>query len=237
MTLGEIKGLLIDAGIALDGALLRTFINAGQKMLDRMSDFPHGQAEIAFTVNAADYFLVFPTRVRIVHGVWIKEATTDRGIALEKKDYVVLRAMYPNPSESSFYAKPLYYAHTTSIIASLGSPLIDELAMPVDDVPLSSDDPYDYKGLFLAPTPDTTYYLKVLVTAYSRELIADTEESFWSKHHPFALFNATMYKIEGFLRNANSAKDYLLAAQADITGVNYDSVEDELQDRPNYMGL
>lgn len=237
MTLGEMKGLLIDAGMDFDGSLLRTFINAGQKMLDRMSDFPHAQGELAFTVAAGDYFMIFPTAVRLVHGVWIKEAVADAGEALEKLDYVALRATYPNPSESSFYAKPLYYAHTSSVVASLGSPLVDELAIPITDMPLSSEDTYDYKGIVLGPTPDTTYYLKLLCTVYTRELVDDTEESFWSLHHPTALFNATMYKMEGFLRNMNSAKDYLMAAQSDITGLNYDAVEDELQDRPNYMGL
>ena len=67
--------------------------------------------------------------------------------------------------------------------------------------------------------------------------MADDEESFWSKHHPTALFNAAMYKLEGFLRNSSSAREYLLAAQAEITGINYDAYEDEMQDRPNYMGM
>lgn len=238
MNLAEIKGtiLTMTGGLSLDDNTLRAFITSGQKMLDRMSDFPHGQAEIPFTVNRGDYFLIFPTRVRIVHGVWIRETVADTGSPLNKKDYIILRALYPNPDLEDSYDLPRDFAFTTSIIASLGSPDMSQLAIPAQDVPLSSDDPYDYKGIVLGPTPDATYLVNVLCTAYSKELVADTDESFWSKHHPFALLNATMYKLEGFLRNSSSAKEYLAAAQQEVTGINFDNVEDELQDRPNYMG-
>ncbi len=236
MNLGEIIGLLDEAGISLSAETMRLFINAGQKQLDRMSDFPHGQAEIPFNLNAGDYFLLFPTRVRIVHGCWLKETAADVGVALDKKDYVVLKALYPNQSEPSLFGTPTMFAHTSSIIASLGSPLPDELAMPADDVQMAANDPHDYKGLIIAPTPNQAFILKTLVTAYSVALVGDGDESFWTKHHPIALFNATMFKIEGFLRNASSAGDYLKAAQAEISEINFDAYEDEMQGRPNYMG-
>ncbi len=238
MNLSEIRGLLLSGtgGLDIDMPAINLFINAGQKLLDRMSDFPHGQAEIPFTVNRGDYFLIFPTRVRIVHNCWLRETITDKGDPLNKRDYIVLRAMYPDPALESDWSRPRDYAFTTSIIASLGSPDVSQLSMPAEDVPLSSDDPYDYKGIVLGPTPDATYLVNILVTAYSKPLIKDDDESFWSKHHPTALFNAAMFKIEGFLRNASSAKDYLGAAQQEIGGINFDQISDELQDRPNYMG-
>ena len=236
MNLSEITGLLIDGGSAFEPTTLRTFINAAQKLLDRLGDFPKGQAEISFTINEGEYFLIFPTRVRMVHAVWLRETLADEGVPLDRKDYVVLRALYPNASESSFFATPLYYAHTPSVIASLGSPLIDELALPIDDIPVSIQDQHDYKGLVLAPTADQTYYIKTLVTAYSKELVAGTDESFWSKHHPLLLVSATMYKLEGFLRNASSAKDYLAEVQGELASLNFDAYEDEMQGRPNYMG-
>lgn len=238
MNLAEIKGMVLSGtgGLNLDDQTLSVFINEGQKVLDRMSDFPHAQAEIPFVVNRGDYFLIFPTRVRIVHDCWLRVATTDKGDPINKRDYIILRAMYPNPEVEEFFGTPRDYAFTTSIIASLGSPAVDQLSMPAQDVPLASNDPYDYKGIVLGPTPDATYLVNVLATAYSKPLVGDGDESFWSKHHPLALFNAAMYKIEGFLRNANSATTYLTAAQQEITGINFDHVEDEMQDRPNYMG-
>lgn len=238
MNLAEIKGLILSmtGGLDLEDNSLRSFISAGQKLLDRMSDFPHGQAEIPFTVNRGDYFLIFPTRVRIVHDCWLRETIADKGDPLNKREYTTLRALYPNPDVEAFFNKPRDYAFTTSIIASLGSPDVSQLSMPASDVPLASDDPYDYKGIVLGPTPDATYLVNILCTAYSKEMVKDDDESFWSKHHPFALLNATMYKIEGFLRNASSAKEYLAAAQQEINGINFDNVEDEMQDRPNYMG-
>ena len=89
----------------------------------------------------------------------------------------------------------------------------------------------DYKGLVVGPTADATYYINVLTTAYSIQLLLDSDESFWTKHHPMALYNAAMYKIEGLLRNVSSAKDYLAAAQQELMGINFDQYEDELQDR------
>jgi hypothetical protein len=238
MNLAEIKGLLLAGcgGVDLDDNSLRLFIAEGQKVLDRMSDFPHGQAEIPFIVNRADYFLVFPTRVRIVHDCWIRAAVPDEPAPLNKRDYITLRALHPDPVSEDFYAMPRDFAFTTSIIASLGSPGVDQLVMSSADVPLASDDPYDYKGIVLGPTPDATYIINVLTTAYSKELIKDDDESFWSKHHPLALVNAAMFKLEGFLRNASSARDFLAAAQQEITGINFDAYEDEMQKRPNYMG-
>jgi hypothetical protein len=238
MNLAELKGLILGGtgGLDVDDNTLTVFINSGQQVLDRMSDFPHGQAEIPFTVNRGDYFLVFPERVRFVHDCWIRAALTDVGSPLNKRDYVVLRGMYPNPDLESAFALPRDYAFTPSLIASMGSPAVDALVMPSSDVPMASNDPYDYKGLVFGPTADATYYVNVLTTAYSKALIADTDESFWTKHYPMALYSAAMYKIEGFLRNSQSARAYLEAAQHDVSGINFDSVTDELQDRPNYMG-
>lgn len=239
MNLAEIKGLILagTGGLDLNDQSLGVFINEGQKLLDRMSDFPHGQAEIPFVVNRGDYFLIFPERVRIVHDCWLRLDTTETGDPINKRDYIVLRAMYPDPVTDTFFARPRDYAFTTSIIASLGSPAADQLVMPAADVPLASNDPYDYKGIVLGPTADATYIVNVLTTSYSRLLVKDDDESFWTKHHPLALFNASMYKIEGFLRNASSSKDYLMAAQQEIGGINFDHVEDEMQGRPNYMGM
>lgn len=238
MNLAEIKGLVLEAGINnLDENALRAFINSGQRLLDRVSDFPHQQGKLSFTLASGVYFLVFPSRLRIVHGVWRRDAET--GVdpeRLEKVDLIELRGLYPLPSDSTFWGTPLYYAHTTSILASFGSPTIAELTMPVDSVPLATDDPYDYKGIMVGPTSDGVYYVDILGTAYSKELVADTDASFWSKHHPEILMNAVMFKIEGFLRSSSSAQSYFQALMNDIRYLNYDYVEDELQEKPNYMG-
>ena len=173
----------------------------------------------------------------MVHGVWIRESETEvNPPRLEKRDLIEIRGLYPNPGSADGRGKPTDYAHTTSILASYGSPMMDEMDMPVDDVPVSIDDPWDYKGLIIGPTADATYYIDILGTAYSKELVADLDSNFWSKHHWSILVNATMFKIEGLLRNASSAKDFLAMTQQEINGVNFDSVEDELQDKPNYMG-
>lgn len=239
MNLNEIKAIIVDGlgGTVLSDPTLIAFINAGSRMADRLSDFPHGQGKLSFTINLNDYFLVFPTRIRMVHGVWIKETTSEaEPPRLEKRDLITLRGLYPNPTATDKYGKPTDYAHTTSILASYGSPTIDEMAMPMDDIPVAVDDPYDYKGLIFGPTADATYYIDVLGTAYSAELRSGEDSNFWSKHHPLVLVNAALYKIEGLLRNASSAQNFLAVVQQEITGINFDSIEDELQDKPNYIG-
>jgi len=238
MNLAEIKGLIIEAGIDnLNENVLRAFINAGQRMLDRLSDIPHQQGKLSFSPSAGVYFLVFPSRLRIVHAVWLRETDSgDEGVRLEKLDLVALRALYPFPSDSAFFSMPAYYAHTTSILASFGSPTAGELDIPSDEVPLASDDPYDYKGIMIGPTPDKEYYIDILGTAYTKELVSDEDTSFWTKHYPDILMNAIMFKVEGFLRNSSSAQAYFQALMNDVRYLNYDAVEDELQDRPNLMG-
>ena len=238
MNLGEMKALVIDTlgGTDMADPTLRAFINAGQSFLDRLSDFPHGQAKIAFQVDRGQYFLVFPTRARMIHEAWIRDTLLVAGDRLEKRNLIELMALYPKLSLESTYAKPIYYAYSTSIIASLGSPVVDELAMPIDALPVATDDPHDYRGLYIGPAPNATYYVDTLVTAYSKELVADTDASYWTKHYPLTLAKAVIYKVELFLRNMSSASDYLLATKNDVMGINFDSIEDELQDKPNYMG-
>lgn len=238
MTLGEFKGLLIQAGIdQLDENVLKAFINAGQKMCDRLADYPHSQGKLSFQVSEGDYFLVFPISVRLVHGVWVRDTEIGvGGTPLFKTDLIVLRGLYPQPGDSAFYGIPKYYAHTQSIVASFGSPTIGEMAMPSDDVEVAIDDPYDYKGLVIGPTANGSYFIDVLATAYSKELVEDSDESFWTKRYSEILLNAVMFKIEGFLRNSNSATMYFQALQNDIRYLNYDAVDDEMQERPNLIG-
>jgi hypothetical protein len=236
VNLAEIKSLVVNAagGLDMDQATLRAFINAGQGFLDRLSDFPHGQAKMSFEVAQGQYFLVFPTRVRMIHNVWRRLTLTEQGTRLEKKDQIELFGLYPNLPQSS--GPPAYYANSISVLGSLGSPSVGDLNMPIDNVPVSTDDPNDYRGMFIGPAPDQTYYIDVFVSAASIEMVADTDMSFWSKHFPLTLMYATLYKIEMFLRNAGSAKDYLEHITNDVRGINFDGFEDELQDKPNYMG-
>lgn len=238
MNLGEFKGLLIQAGIdSLDENVLSAFINAGQKMCDRLADYPHTQGRLSFEILAGDYFLVFPVSIRLVHGVWIRDTEVAvGGTPLYKTDLTTLRGLYPQPDDSTFFGLPKYYAHMQSILAGFGSPTVDELAMPVGSIEVSTSDTYDYKGLVLGPSPDGPYFVDVLCTAYTKALVDDGDESFWTKHYPEILLNAVMFKVEGFLRNTSSATSYFQALQNDIRYLNYDAVDDEMRDKPNIAG-
>lgn len=238
MNLAEFKGLMIEAGVdGLAESVMKSFINAGQRLLDRLCDYPHQQGTLTFTVAQGDFFLVFPSRVRIVHGVWLRDGLVgDEGTRLEKVDLIELRGFYPFPSDVTYQGTPSLYAHTTSVLASFGSPLVGELAVPTGDIDVSTDEPDDYKGLVLGPTPDATYYVDILCTAYSKELVDDLDMSFWTRHYPDILMNAVMFKIEGFFRNTSSSQSYFQAVMNDVRYLNYDAVEDELQDRPGLMG-
>lgn len=232
MNRGEIYELLVEGsgGVNLSPKTLNLFINSGQMLLDHLADLPIHRGIHRVTVAQGTYVVTFPFLVRTIGAVRIPAS----GVRLVKTDYESLILDYPDPRDTTLYGTPGYYA-TMPVWAD------DPTYLTTSDYPaalgtISADTGVDMRGLLLGPTPDASYALEIHLRRFSTYLSTDESESYWSRHFPLLLVEAATYKMEKFLRNNASAVDVYKQLVEQMRLNNYDQIEDEMSEVPNFIG-
>ena len=216
------------------------FINAGQKMLDRMQDIGKAKARLTRTL-AAGTVVVSTVGLRAIKEVWL--SSSDDGMyRLTQETMAGLRAYYGKKFSEVDAAAPVYYApailrpYPDTTVAADVAGLYD-----IEDLILyeatGGTGHWTYNGIIILPPPDIAYTLSLWGLFYSPTLSATLSgstwtqtKSFWSEEHPDTLLLAALYKLEAFYRNTEGAKDWQNALNIDMVGLDFDSVEEDLND-------
>lgn len=205
------------------------FINAAQKHLDGLTIDKKRFASTYVEVEQGQISATFQ-RCRAIRDVWllyVDSSGDDARTELEKIDYDALRKEYGKPFGDVDEGTPLYFhpanlrlhpedADMTDIPAKMK--YIEQMLIPG----------HDYNGVIIAPPPDQDVVLEVFGKFFSHELSEDTDESFWSVVHEFLLVIAAMRQVEVFNRNSEGVKDWDAAIAAELRGIDFDTVEEEI---------
>jgi len=211
------------------------FLNAGQKMLDRMQETGKSKAKSVTSISIGTYYKSW-TNLRAVKEVWVGNST-ELLSKLAKYTLSELREFYGEQLCDVDQGVPQYWA------PAVIRPVPDNLASTglssyydIGDLMLD-DDHYTYNGIVWAPPVDQTMYLSVYGLWYSPTLSATLSgdkwtqtKSFWTEEHPDILLYAALYKLETFYRNTEGAKDWLNALTLDLSGIDKDLVEEDIDD-------
>jgi len=211
------------------------FLNAGQRYLDRLLDIKKMWARYPVIMTAGEY-IAKAVDIRAIKDVWI--GNVDGRSQLEPATIQQLRDEYSEEFASETQGTPKYYAPCIfrpapdTLASTTGMYDVSDLLLYDATSPAKH---FNYNGILIMPPPDGTYTVTIWGLFYSPTLTATLSgstwtqvKSYWTEVHPEILIEAALYKLEGFYRNTEGAKDYKVALLDDVTGLDHDSVEEDL---------
>ncbi len=225
-------GTIGDVSTAVDNGAGR-FINAGQKLLDKIAETHSSWTRWQKDVSAGA-FQVTPRNMRAIRDVYV--TSSEGQWRLEKKTMRELRAMYSKPISTLDQGMPLFYAPN---IIRLGGDQVDLDNSDYDEIFTRDDEDLDLdcdcpegalRGIYLMPPSDGSYTVTVIAKFYSKKLVELADESYWTEVDDTALLYAALYSMERFYRNTEGAKDWLDAMRLELQGTDYDLAEEDSND-------
>jgi len=171
------------------------YIQAGQRMLDRMLEFPkdEGEMSISLATGAISTTLTNVFSVREIACVDTQDGTIkylDRKSIMElREDYGDLVSNLANVTAAEPNAWALGWLRT--------------------NVSNTTATESGYKKLFTMPPTDRTYTLRLRGLFGTPSLANDTSVSYWSIEHPEILISAAMYRLEVAYRNFEGSRAIL----------------------------
>lgn len=212
------------------------FINAGQKWLDRLLDTGKMWARYPVIMTVGQY-IAKTVGLRAIKEVWIADSDGYK-YQLEPTSTKLMREYYDEEATTLTTGTPEYYCpavfrpYPDTLNSTTGMVDVADLLLYDATAPAKH---FNYDGVIIMPPVDGTYTLSIWGLFYSPTLTATLSagtwtqvKSFWTEVHPETLIAAALFKLESFYRNTEGAKDYKGAVMEDVTGLDFDSVEQDL---------
>lgn len=200
------------------------YINAGQKLLDRLSDVRKGYAKHYDTIESGDWYLIFQ-HCRAVQTVFMSDDDARWELGKLDEEDIMVNYLTEKISELDTGA-PDYFAPALLRESTDGA---DVVISKIGDTEYSEAGitHFEYNGIIWTPPSDGDYTVEVRGLFYSPELSADADESYWSVAEPMALLMAALQRLEVSYRNTEGANDWLNAIKLELDGISKDAVEEE----------
>jgi hypothetical protein len=217
------------------------FINAGQRLLDRMIELPQMQNSFVRVMPPGGY-TVLVEDCRVVQEVWVdidgvmKRLTLlSHSDAMQKFPKIISArntSLMPNiqlDAGTTYAGTPLYYCR----YAASPSPRQQNLLFAGNTTNTAGmlgsqfGDLFNQTALMILPPVETQLAVKVVGIFYSVLLSDDGQITFWTMQAPDILVHAAMYQLEVFYRNMEGARGWMLAIQQALTGLDHDVVSEE----------
>jgi hypothetical protein len=208
------------------------YINAGQRMLDRLcTGREHRKRHIA-QVDAGD-FKVVCKQLRAVEEVWCANSTARW--RLQMQPLSALREYYVKDWTEEERGSPIYCALadiqlSPELYSTDAEDFENEGGTPYHDYQdvEFGEDPTVYDGIVFIPPADETLTINIFGTFYSKWLTEDTDVTFWTVRHASTLVNAACWALEVSLRNTEGVNDWMNAILADVRGLKSDVIRQEV---------
>ena len=222
---------LVNADFSDNGA--DTYINEGRKFLDRLDENQKSWASAFRFIQPGKYMANVP-HCRAIKEVWV--ATTVARWQLEKMDLQDLVSEYltGDPATRN-QGSPLYYSPTITryIPEDLASADFEAFKEWVE---IPAGNAHEYNTIILNVPTDLKLVAEVKGLYYSKELIEDTDENYWSVNHPVLLYMAAMRYIEVVNRNTQGVNDWTKAIATDAVSIGMDLVEELIAEKDEMEG-
>lgn len=228
LIVGDPTGAYTDASAATwcadKGA--NNYINAGQRMLDRMQTHQKTLGRNFALVEIGQFYVTFPD-CRAIKEVWGQNTSdpTQGRYKLEKKSLAYLRKKYANMVDIT-NGKPKYYA--PAVMRPAPTPTIEELGTLIAYADILTEKVDVFTGLIFFPPADAAYSIETWAMFYQPRLVNETDETYWSIQHPELLVMAAQCMLEKFSRNTEGVKDWIASVQTELDGIDKDLAEEEI---------
>jgi hypothetical protein len=227
--------LVVDTTGYLDNGA-NNYINAGQRMLDRMQTTPFTMGHNWQAAASGIRHVVFPD-ARAIKKVFATKIADSGRNELTQKPLEWIKEQHfaeiagisgddlttPLPSGGT----PLYYAPGVFRLAPESTMAIGDIDVPAWYLDYIGESPYLYNGVLFTPSCDESYAIETWGYFYTPAFVLDTDVTWWSSQHPEVLVMASQMVIEKFMRNTEGVKDWMAAIKMELQGVDFDLVEED----------
>lgn len=208
------------------------YINAGQLLLDRKVLGERAAARRFINANAGSSFAAIKY-CKSISDIWVYSSTGR--VKMNKADLSEIKEEYDEPSTSLTPGCPSDYAvqsvrpigiDTTKpeVIASLA---VFNQQWALDNA-IVNGSWQGYTGILFMPPADENYTLEIEGSFLSIPLDStNNTKSYWTEEEPLLLAWAALYCLEVDMRNTEGAKDWEIAIDKEVFGINADIVEME----------
>lgn len=199
------------------------FIRAGQKWLDRFSDIYQSQARHFASLAIDQWFSLIPN-IRTVEDVWVSDSEGNKW-KLEKLTFEDFKAEFPiNPSLTDSGLVVFYTSASLRVSPeTVGTITIDKFG-PISYSDVTKNH-WNYTGLLFLPPTDEVLTLEVWGKFYQPTLTLDSDRNFWSEENEFILVLASCRALEISYRNTAGVKDWQMAIESEMQGLEFDFVD------------
>jgi hypothetical protein len=218
---------LIDDDVSGTANLL---INEACRTLDRLTEHQKTWGS-HFGFLAPDSFLFQIPYCRAVKEVWVN--LTGERWQLEKKDLQDLIHDYlssPPTSGSSLYYSPVI---TRKIPEDAD---LSSFASYMDFIETSVNSDYNHNAIVILPPTDQQLLVEVRGFYYSKELVNDDDENFWSTVHPMTLLKAALRELDIFGINSSKVKVWDSALAAELDAISKDLIHEVVAETDEMEG-
>lgn len=195
------------------------YINAGQKYLDRLIESGQGSSIIYRYVKPLEYLITF-NYCRVIEHISISNLSSFYW--LNKLEMTELKDIYQKPFEIVAPGRPQYFSLASVEMNHEGDDLYNGMSIRMNTI---SDWP-EYNGVVIMPPADQEYHLEIWGKFYSKTLVNDDDENFWTAQFSYILVMAAQRSLEVFYRNSQGAKDWTAAIQSELFEIEKDFVEE-----------
>lgn len=211
------------------------FLNAGQKLLDRLLNDGKMKARYPVIVTAGTY-IAKTIGLRAIKEVWAgnvdgKYQLIPDTLQKMKEEYSEEFSDVPQGTPT-YYAPALFRPYPDTLASTTGMYNVSDILTYNASAPAQH---FNYNGIVIMPPPDGTYTIEIVGLFYSPTLSATLADetwtqtkSFWTEVHPETLLEAAIYKLHTLYHNTSGAADYKASMIEDTTGLDHDAVEEEL---------
>lgn len=212
---------LVNADFSDNGADF--YLNEGRKFLDRLDETQKSWASCFRFVEVGLYSASIP-HCRAIKEVWAASTTARWQLVKYNYQKFITDFLSDDPS-GRVPGEPDHY---TPVVTRY----IPEDAMPVDIesylgwVEIPSGNAHEYNTILLSTPVSSRIVVEVKGLFYSHELVADTDENYWSVTNPFLLYQSAMRYVEVANRNTQGVNDWESSINKDMKGLGMDLVEE-----------
>lgn len=195
-------------------------INEACRTLDRLTEHQKTWGSHFAQLTAGSYHIQIPY-CRSIKEVWIS-STTERW-QIEKKDLQDLIVDYLSGTPTN--GTPLYYSPviTRKIPDDADLTLFSSYLIYMDTSVISD---HNYNAIVVLPPADQTLVVEVRGFYYSKELVLDTDENYWTTVHPLTLLKAAMRELEVFNLNRSKIEIWDKALGTELDAISKDLVQE-----------
>lgn len=195
-------------------------INQACRYLDRITEMQKTWG-VHFVEMQVDDFKVSIPYCRAIKEVWL--ATSTERWQLEKKKLQDL--IYDYLSSAPTSGVPLYYSPTLTKRIPEGVD-ISAFSSYMNYMDTSTDLDHNHNAIVILPPTNEELLVEVRGFFYSKELVNDSDENYWTVVHPLTLLKATIRELDIFNQNQGKTKLWNEALATEIENINKDLIEE-----------